>query len=93
MTIDHLIDKLAEMKNEAAEAGDPDFGKRIVVLSDDSEGNSFGLLDEDGIEPAGYDVDAREVGLIGIDEELAQAGFTAEDVLEGAVPAVVFYPE
>lgn len=66
--------------------------KRIVVLSADSEGNSYSPLS--GAGTAAYVADSTWSGSIGLEKltpALKKQGYTDEDVLDGK-PALVLYP-
>lgn len=93
MTVDELEKKIDDMRAEAKAVGDNEFGNRVVVLSSDAEGNQFKKLADDGVEHAGFDEDEEAVGLLSLDDELREAGFTEDDVIKDALAAVVLYPE
>jgi len=93
MTVTQLEDVIKKMRAEAEAAGDDEFGSRVVVLASDAEGNSFKKLADDGVEHAGFDPDTEEVCLLALDDELREAGFTADDIVKDALAAVVLYPE
>ena len=93
MTVDELEKKIDDMRAEAKAVGDNEFGNRVVVLSSDGCGNQFKKLADDGIEHVGFDEDEEAVGLLSLDDELREAGFTEDDVIKDALAAIVLYPE
>ena len=65
---------------------------RLVVISKDSEGNSYSPLSDMHI--ASYKADSTwsgECGLEKLTDELESRGYTEEDVLDGE-PALILYP-
>lgn len=78
MTVKELIKELKKLD-----------GNRLVVISSDSEGNSFNEFYS--YSTASYDKGAREIGLEELTEELKNDGYSEEDVKEG-VPCVVLWP-
>jgi len=82
MTVAELI--------EALKGLDPG---REVVMSSDGEGNNHSPLD--GFSTCGYLADTTWSGETGIEEltpELRAQGYSEDDMLEGAVPAVCLWP-
>ena len=55
--------------------------------------NQFKKLADEGVEHAGFDEDEETVGLLSVDDELREAGFTEDDVIKDALAAIVLYPE
>jgi hypothetical protein len=76
MTVKELIEQLQKE--------DPD---RLVVLSSDSEGNSYSELYS--LRTGAYS--KGEVGLETLTEEDEEAGYGEEDVLNGE-PAIILHP-
>jgi len=65
----------------------------IVIISSDGEGNSKSPFSEACY--CAYKAEnawSGETGLLELTEELKAEGYTEEDVLENAEPAVVLYP-
>jgi hypothetical protein len=79
MKVSELIEQLQQLD-----------GDRLVVLSSDGEGNSFRKLGD--FSTAMFDPEEREIGLEVLTEELKQAGYSDEDVMEDGEPAVVLWP-
>jgi len=79
MTVAQLIKRLQKE--------DPE---RIVILSSDSEGNSYSELYADAIGTAAWN--GEEVGLEELTPELEKRGYTEEDLLEGGKPALILSP-
>ena len=82
MTVKELIEIL---KNEDS--------SRIVIMSRDSEGNSFSPLSEVGT--AAYRPTSSwcgETGLEELTEENQEQGFAEEDVITDGVKAIVLWP-
>lgn len=63
--------------------------ERIVILSQDEEGNYFSPLT--AIETAVYDKKEHEIGLEELTEELREQGYSEEDVKTGT-KAVILWP-
>lgn len=66
--------------------------KRVVVLSSDSEGNSFSLLAD--LVTSAYREDEEgynKVGLEKLTPALREMGYTEEDIVPGK-PALILYP-
>jgi hypothetical protein len=80
MLIRELMELLADQ--------DPD---TVVVLSKDSEGNGFNKL-EDYSTGYNFDHEDREIGIRDLTDELAEQGYTDEDVMEDGVPCIVLWP-
>jgi hypothetical protein len=78
MTIKELIDKLNEYDQD-----------RLVILSSDSEGNSFNELY--GIGKCSYNKKSKDIGLEKLTDEDIKLGYGEKDVIEG-VPAVCLSP-
>jgi len=64
---------------------------REVILSTDSEGNSYKPLD--GGYNGAYDPFKREVGLDELSSQDIEDGYSNEDVLINGVPALILYPK
>jgi len=66
--------------------------KAEVIVSSDSEGNSFSIVSD--INSAAYRNDGFgiDIGLLKITPALKRLGYSSEDILEGGKPAVVIYP-
>lgn len=82
MTVKQLIKLL--------QAEDPN---RIVIMSSDSEGNSYSPLSS--VATAAYRADTTWSGEIGLEKLTAadkKAGYTDEDVLEGGKSALILKP-
>lgn len=65
----------------------------IVIMSSDSEGNSYSPLSS--IYTGSYKAENSWRGEVGISEltpELIKIGFTEEDILEDSVPCVILGP-
>jgi hypothetical protein len=77
MTVKELMAKLEEQ--------DPD---RIVVLSIDPEGNGFSPL----YSVETYMFDSGEIGLEELTDELAEKGYSDDDVMDHGKKAVVLWP-
>lgn len=80
MTVGELISELQKMNP-----------KRVVVVSSDSEGNSFNELicvEEN----SRYDAKHRNVGIESLTDTLISEGYTEEDLMQDGVPAVVLFP-
>lgn len=78
MTVAELIDALHLL--------DPN---RIVIMSSDSEGNSFDVVRL--VDPCAYDPEDREAGLEHLTPEVIALGYDEEDLCDG-VPAVCLWP-
>ncbi len=66
---------------------------RIVIMSSDSEGNSYSPLASLGT--AAYRADTTWSGEVGMEKLTSadkKAGYTEEDVLEGGKPALILQP-
>jgi len=75
--------KVKELK-ALLEEEDPE---RVVVLSQDAEGNGFSLLS--AVEH--YAFDGEDIGLEVLTPELMEQGYSEEDVMK-AQPALVLWP-
>ncbi len=64
--------------------------ERIIVLSSDSEGNSFDEARE--VSTSKYDPEEREIGLEKLTAEHCAAGYSREDVMKGGKKAWVIWP-
>ncbi len=66
---------------------DPD---TLVIMSADSEGNYYNKLSE--VDEVVFDKREQEIGYSELTEELEEAGYGEEDIIEDGVPAVCFWP-
>lgn len=80
-TIGDLIAKLQEMNQD-----------RLILLSSDSEGNSFRPLDDFFWEGA-YNPETGDIGLETLTDEDEIEGYTDEDVIKGGKPVLILYPK
>lgn len=62
----------------------------LVIMSSDSEGNSYDTLYNLGL--VKYDKKNREVGLIELTEDDIKAGYSKEDVMKKGVKAICLWP-
>lgn len=82
MTVKELIAELSRLEQD-----------RIVVMSKDSEGNSYSPLADIG--RSAYIAETTWNGSIGIEKltaKLKAKGYTKEDVISDGQPAVVLWP-
>lgn len=81
MTVSELIELLKK-----------EDGNRIVVMSQDPEGNGFRLLN--GVATLSCNADRWdiEIGLEELTPEYVRRGYGEEDVLENGTPALVLWP-
>lgn len=77
MKVKELIEKLKEFNEE-----------RVVILSSDSEGNSYCKLFE--LSEGSYL--EGEIGLEELTDELKEAGYDEDDVFEEGESAIILYP-
>lgn len=84
MKIKQLIKKLSTL--------DPNLE---IILASDAEGNSYHELDGIDYKHCGYKKEDYEIriGLLSLDKDAVEAGYSEEDVLTGAKPCVIFYPQ
>ncbi len=64
--------------------------EREIVVSSDSEGNSFDSVSQ--VSTAKYDPDERSIGLEKLTPALKKQGYSKEDVMEDGVSAFVIWP-
>ena len=82
MKVKELIEQLQECAPDAE-----------VVMAKDGEGNNYSPLA--GYWEGMYRAESTwhgDVGLAELDEELREAGYSEEDVIEDGVPAVILSP-
>jgi hypothetical protein len=63
-----------------------------IVMSADSEGNSYSPLRVVDTDSNNYDSDEREIGLRSLTPDLEKQGYSEEDVMENGEPVVVLWP-
>jgi hypothetical protein len=80
MKVSELIEQLQDLD-----------GDLLVVVSQDPEGNGFDTLADVCTNQRYSDVD-HHVGLDHLNEDLEEAGFGEEDLMEDGVPCVVLWP-
>jgi hypothetical protein len=81
--------KVKELKELLTKYNDND----LVILAKDSEGNGFSHLDD--IEDGKYKAETTwygEVGLRNLTNDLIEAGYSEEDVLEDGENAIILWP-
>lgn len=83
--------KVKQLRELLAQCNDDD----VIIMSSDSEGNSYHPLSEEGVSVGVYAWDGEYEGDIGIRKltpELEEAGYSEEDVMEDGISCIVLWP-
>lgn len=64
----------------------------IIVLSSDSEGNSYNVLHSISSTNIAFNPKTRDIGLVELTNPMIDLGYTTEDICYKGKPAAVFYP-
>ena len=83
--------KVSRLKELLAQCNDND----DIIMSSDSEGNSFHPLSEEGVSIGVYAWDGEcyaEIGLRELTPELEKEGYSEDDVIEDGIPCIVLWP-